>query len=359
MSHRRHRHRRLAQLTSWCDLEKKIKKAEVFLTYQNLIDGPPFAPQQLFQQAASSDGTTVNSWATTWIEQAKQNKERFGSFKGNDLGQLWGKHQYAPIIVAGSGPSLKGNAAKLRDRGAIPLISCLHNFHYLEDLGVKADYYVSLDAGHVTIEEVYEGGTKSQDEYWALTKEHTLLCHISTHPELLKKWQGKIYFFNCPIPDPAVAKQLHEVEPFHQYVSSGGNVLGACLYIAKGYLGASDIIFVGADFCFSYDHKFHAWDSKYDKSLGQCVQMTDIYGIKRLTWQSYANFKAWFDYVATTCPGHYINASEGGCLGAYPGGNMKQFEYMDLDDAFNMYNMNRHVRKQAEDPFGAEKIILF
>lgn len=336
-----------------------VKKAEIILQYQNLIDGPPEAPAQLHQRAASNDGPTVANWHPIWVKQAQANKARFGSFKGNDLGKLWGKHQFSPIIIAGSGPSLKGNAEKLRDRGAIPLVSCLHNFHYLEDLGVKADYYVSLDAGPVTIEEVYEGGSKSQDEYWALTKGHKLLCHISTHPDLLAKWQGEVYFFTCPIPDVQVEKELNEIESFHQYVSCGGNVLGACLYIAKGYLGANDIVFVGADFCFSYDHKFHAWDSKYDKSLGHCVHLTDVYGIRRVTWQSYMNFKHWFDYVATTCPGTYVNASEGGCLGSYPHGNIRQFKYMDLADALSSYNMNSHIKGQAQNPEQMQKVILF
>lgn len=336
-----------------------VRKAEIILQYQNLIDAPPVPDQELYRQACSNDGTTVQSWHHTWVAQAKANLERFGSFKENGIGKLWGKHQYSPIIVAGSGPSLKENAWKLKNKGKIPLVSCLHNFHFLEDLGVEVDYYVSLDAGPITIEEVSEGGSKSADEYFNMTKGKKLLCHISAHPELLKKWQGEVYFFNCPIPDPKVEAELNSIEPFGQYVSSGGNVLGACLYISKGYLGASDIVFVGADFCFSYDHKFHAWDSKYDKNLGHCVSLTDVYGIRRLTWQSYANFKSWFDYVSMRCPGTFINATEGGCLGSYPTGNIRSFKYMDLDHALDMYNMNLHLKVQAETPEVLQKQILF
>lgn len=336
-----------------------MKKVEVFVQYQNLIDEPPVPREVLYNQACSNDQTTVESWRPVWIKQTKENKETFGSFKDHGIGRLWGKHQNLPIIVAGSGPSLKNNAHLLKDRGNIPLVSCLHNFHYLEDLGCPADYYVSLDAGPVTIEEVYEGGSKSQDEYWALTADRTLLCFIGTHPDLLKKWQGEILFFNCPIPDETIDKELDEIEVFSSYVSTGGNVLGACFYIAKGYLGASTVIFVGADFCFSYDHKFHAWDSKYDKNLGHCMYLTDVYGIKRVTWRSYANFKAWFDNRALSVPGHYINASEGGCLGSYPEGNLSCFKYMDLADVFKAFNMNSHLKPLADKPEEKQKIVLF
>lgn len=336
-----------------------VKKAEVILQYQNLIDQPPVAPAGLYSQACSNDKVTISSWTPVWLQQTKANKERFGSFKDHGIGELWGKHKYQPVIVAGSGPSLKLNAEKLKERGEIPLISCLHNFHYFEDLGVKPDYYVSLDAGPITIEEVYEGGTKKEEEYWSATKEHTLLCYIGTHPELLKKWQGKIIFFNCPVPDETVEKTIDAIEPFNQYVSTGGNVLGACLYIAKGYLGASTIIFVGADFCFSYDHKFHAWNSRYDASIGHCVTLHDVFGNRRLTWQSYANFKSWFDYIALTVPGFYINATEGGCLGSYSSGNLSAFKYMDLDEALRTFHMISHTEAQAKNPEQKQKKILF
>jgi len=337
-----------------------VKKAEVYLSYQGLISEPPVARSALYSQACSNDGVTISSWRPTWIKHAKANKKRFGAFKDHSLGQLWGKGLYRPAIIAGAGPSLKGNAHLLKDRGeGIPLVSCLHNFHYLEDLGCPADYYVSLDAGEVVVEEVSEGGQRSADEYWALTKDRTLICYIGTHPELLEKWQGRVLFFNCPVPDDELKKALSEIETFGCHVSNGGNVLGACLYIAKGYLGASDIVFVGADFCFSYDHKFHAWDSKYDKHLGHCVSLTDVYGVRRLTWQSYANFKAWFDHIALTVPGTWVNATEGGCLGSYPTGNLAAFKYMDLADVFKTWRMLEHTRKQAFEPEADDKTILF
>jgi hypothetical protein len=336
-----------------------LKKAEVYLNYQPIMEGPPVTPKQLYTQSCSNDEVTISTWKDIWVNQTQENKKHFGSFADRGIGKHWNKFRHQPVIVAGSGPSLKGNAAQLKDRGDIPLISCLHNFHYLEDLGAKPDFYVTLDAGPVTIEEVTEGGTRSADEYWALTKDRKLLAFIGSHPDLLKKWQGEVYFFNAPIPGEGVAQKIAEIEPFYQFVSSGGNVLGASVYIAKSFLGAGPIIYVGADFCFSYDHKFHAWGSKYDKELGHCVQLYDVYGIPRLTWQSYANFKGWFEYVAMQVPGIWINASEGGCLGSYAGGNIAALRYMDLLDVYKMFHMNRHIECQVTEPSKESKIILF
>jgi hypothetical protein len=334
-----------------------MKKAEVILEYQNLIERPPATPAALYQQACSNDESTIKHWWHIWLANITANKSRFGSFAERSISSEFQKYQYGPAIVAGYGPSLKGNAHDLRNRGRIPLISCLHNFHYFEDLELNPEYYVTLDAGPVTIEEVTEGGTKSVDEYWDRTKDRTLIAFIATDPRLLEKWQGKILFFNSPLPNAELIKKIDEIEEFNHFLSTGGNVLGACLYFAKTILGAHQIIYTGADFCFGYDYRFHAWDSKYDANMGQTLWCTDIYGMKRKTWPSYFNFKAYFDSVAMRAPGIYYNCSEGGCLGSYPEGNIAAFRYMDLKDCLKMFNINDELKEQMADAKAQKKIL--
>lgn len=334
------------------------KQASVYLEYQNYIEQSPVSPQGLYQQACSADGVTVDSWRDTWIRQVKANRAVLGPFRDRSLGKLFNRHRHSPIFVLGSGPSLKKNANQLVGDHGIPIISCLHNFHYLEDLGVKVDYYVSLDAGPLTIDEVSEGGDPNID-YWEKTKDKKLLCYIGAHPNLLAKWKGEIYFFNCPIPDMSLMNEIDAIEKFKVLVSSGGNVLGACLYIAKAFLGCSTTIFLGADFSFSYDEKFHGWDSKYDARLGNYIRVTDIFGNKVKSWQSYMNFKAWFDWVAQTVPGEYINCTEGGTFGAYNEGNIRAVRQMDLLDCLLRFQMSEHMRPQIENPETADMRILF
>lgn len=330
-----------------------VRKAEVVLEYQPLLDAPPRSPKAMLQQACSNDQVTVSSWLPQWIEQYKHNQKKYGPFRDNSIGQLYGKFKNMPAIVAGSGPSLKNNVHLLKDRGPnMPLVSCLHNFHIMEDAEAAPDLYVTLDAGEVTVEEVWEGGSKDPDHYWALTEGRTLAAFCGTHPKLLEKWRGKVLFYNCTIPSKEYISAIEETEPFFTLVSNGGNVLGSAFYIAKCYLGCNPIVFIGADFAFSHGEapKFHGWDSKYDKDIGHCIRAVDVYGIPVKTWPSYSNFKAWFEYVAETVPGCYINCSEGGTLGSYPGGNLRSFEYMDLKDFYEAYGVSRHVKEQIETP---------
>ncbi len=327
-----------------------VRKREIVCEYQPYIDTAPVQQGGLIKQASSNDGPTIESWRDIWIANTKANHATHGPFKARSLGSLHGAHRLQPAIVIGSGPSLKLNAAGLKANPGIPVLSCLHNFHFLEDLGVKVDYYVSLDAGPVTVEEVSEGGSKSPEEYWAMTEGKTLLCYIGSHPDLLAKWRGKVYFFNCPVPDQSIRDQVAAIEPFNLHVGTGGNVLGAATYIAKAIFGCNPIALIGADFSFSYCEKFHGWDSKYDKDLGHYLKTTDVFGNSVKTWQSYANFKAWFDHVAQVCPGHWVNCTEGGTWGAYPQGNIRRVEQMDLEKFIEIYSLLNETKAQCEDP---------
>lgn len=316
-----------------------MKKREITLEYQNLIFEPPVEPAKLYAEACSNDDNTIKMWRETWLSNIRANHEKHGPFSASGIGSEFGKHRFKPIIIAGSGPSLKYNAKDLKDRRGIPLVSCLHNFHYMEDLGIAPEYYTTLDAGKITISEVSEGGSKSEDEYWEITKDRTLIAYVGTHPELINKWRGRILWYQAPVPDDIYREEAAKIEDFHQLMSTGGNVLGACLYFAKAVLGGSVTIFVGADFCFGYDRKFHSWDSKYDKVMGRCVPVVDIFGNKVPTWNSYAGFKKFFEVISLRVPGLYLNCTEGGALGSYPDGNLNSFKYMDLKQALDMFNM--------------------
>lgn len=335
------------------------RRAEILLEYQNYIESPPVRPNQLYGQACSNDIGTIDSWRQTWIDQTKANKKTFGSFKEHSAGKFYEINKHKPAIIAGAGPSLKVNAHHLKDRKGIMLISCLHNFHFMEDNEIYPEFYATLDAGPITIEEVSEGGKKTEEEYWEATRKHKLLAYTATHPKLLEKWRGEVYFYSAPVPDQDVANATHgDTEPFYLNISNGGNVLGASMYMAKAIMASNPIAFVGADFSFSYEKKFHAWDSKYDKDLGLVLKAIDVYGNKVLTWQSYYNFKCWFDYVSVKLPGIWINCTEGGILGAYPEGNIMSIRQMELVDFLKMYALHENMATQCTNPEIPDRRIL-
>lgn len=335
------------------------KTVEMDFEFMATIPGPPASPKEMYAQACSSDGVTVNHWRDIWIDNTKANHEKYGPFRDKSIGKLFGRDRHKPVVVIGSGPSLASNVDDLKLMTGIAKVSCLHNYHYMVDHGIDVDFYVSLDAGRVTLEEISEGGNKSEEEYLESTRGKTLLAYVGSHPDLLKSWRGEILFFTCALPDQETMGAYDAIEPFHVFVSTGGNVLGACTYIAKAILGANPIVFMGADFSFSYTKKFHAWDSKYDRDIGHAIRAIDVWGNRVLTWQSYYNFKTWFDWLVCNIPGHYINCTEGGLLGAYPEGNIAQVQQMRLKDLARIYSMHEELRKQCEDPATEERKLLF
>lgn len=340
-----------------------LKTVTMDFEYLNYISKPPTSGEEMYGNACASDKVTINTWRERWLSNIRDNKKEFGCFADSSVGELWGTNEHKPMIVMGSGPSLKNSIEGLQVNSKalnpIPVISCLHNYHFCVDNEIKVDYFVTLDAGDVTIEEISEGGKLSHEEYIESTKNKTLLAYIGSPLKLLKEWKGKIMFFSCPLPDAELIKEIQDIEQFNVVVSTGGNVLGACTYIAKSIMGSNPLCWLGADFCFSYDKKFHAWDSKYDGKLGQAMRSVDVYGNKVLTWRSYWQFKNFFDWVTLTIPGIYINASEGGTLGAYPEGNIDSIRQMTLKYFLRMYALHYEMRAMCAEPTKDFRKVLY
>lgn len=342
------------------------RSVEMTLQFQEYIPGPPVPDKEyLYHKACSGDGVTVVTWMDQWLEQLKANNEKY-DFHANSVMSEHGKYALKPCIIAGSGPSLKRNIKVLKENQVegMPLVSCLHNFAYFEDNGINVDYYINLDAGDITVEEMYQGGTKDPDYYWNLTKDRTLVTVTVGNPKLLEKWQGKILFFNVAPPDQNFMQKMWEISDFHVMFNVGGNSLGACLYMAKAILGCNPIAFIGADFCFDYTKKFHPFDSPYDKKFSGVVSATDVFGNRVYTWQSYLNFKSWFDYEACGgkggSPTLFINCTEGGTLGAYKEGNIQQILQWSLGEFLGMYGLHKMLPKLIKERWQKkEPVFLF
>jgi len=333
---------------------------EMRLEYQQTIPAPPENKEQMYAQACAGDNITMSTWRDMWLSHIKQNTQTY-DIKKNSAAKEWKKAQYQPVIVAGSGPSLKKNAHELKNRGKIKLVSCLHNFAYFEDNGTPADYYINLDAGDITISELSQGGVKEDKYYWEKTKDRTLVTALVGNPELLKRWKGKILFFNTIFPDASIMEESVKLCDFPLYFNMGGNALGACMYFAKAILGCNPVIYVGADFSFSYDRKFHPFDSPYDQQFSGVMPCTDVFGNRVYTWQSYWNFAKWFAFMACggqgNNPGLWINATEGGILGAYQEGNISQIMQMSLRQAISQYHITDNLKKIL-DPKCRDKLLI-
>lgn len=330
-----------------------LKTLEFDLELLPYLQASPMTPAQCQQQAVSNDAATIENWRETWIGNTKKNHEKHGPFKDSHVGQLFGILNQKPCIVLGSGPSLQNSIEALKTNKDIYVISCLHNFHYLVDNEIKVDLWVSLDAGPVTIEEISEGGKHDHEFYVEKTKDQKLALYVASDPGLVESWKGEKYWYSCGIPDDHIRNEIEAIEKFQVYVSNGGNVLGACMYIARGFMGANPICYAGADFAFGYKKNFHSWESKYDGKLGQYLLAHDIYGLPVKTWSSYRNFKLWFEGVSQRCPGLWINATEGGTLGSYHNGLIPSIKQMTMKDFLLMYTIHEELRYMCENPDNA------
>ncbi len=337
-------------------LEFSIEPSD--MCYQGTLDTPPMNNAQLYGQACSSDTITIESFIDQWLEHLKYITDKY-DVKANSVMQDFGKWGYKPMVCAGSGPSLKKNAMLLKNRDQVGLVSCLHNFGYLEDLECPADYYVTLDSQDITIEETLQGGKKNEAHYWSLTKDRTLVACLVANPKLLEKWRGRILFYNTVIPDQRYVEQIEKIA-FNCYFNTGGNALGAAYYMARAISGANPIALIGADFSFSPKKKFHSWDSPYDKMFSGVIPVTDIFGNRVFTWQSYYNFAKWFEFIALGGrgghPSLFYNCTEGGILGAYPNGNIKQIIQMPLSHFLHSYD---HHKSQKEMQDQNSTMLLF
>ena len=330
-----------------------IRTITLDLQYQPFIDGPPPSAGNIYQRACEGDESTLKQWRDIWISNYKKNKERFGNLSDYSIGKLYGNGlpPYSPSIVCGSGPSLKHSIEALKEnakmKNPLLVVSCLHNFGYFEDEGIHADFYLTLDAGEIVIEDIYEGRNKK--DYWEATKGKKLIAYACSPPRLFEQWQGEVYLFNCLMPDLKFRNDLNEIERFPHYLSTGGNALSACLYFAKIVLRSDVIHFVGTDFCFDFDGRtFHSYASHYD-TPGNFVLWPNVYGMLVKTWPSYLAFKFFLDHVACTVPGRYVNCSEG-LVGAYREGNIRQFTYMPLHAALIPYQMTERSFLKQIDP---------
>lgn len=333
------------------DLTSRVATSvQMKLAYQQYVPQPPAPKEALWKQACTNDEITSESWRDTWLKHIERNVTE-NDADNHMVSDEFAKHALKPVICVASGPSLKKNVERLKDAGDIPIISCLHNFGLLTDLGIKATY-VTLDAGQVVIPEMTEGGKKDKEYYLEASKECTLIAGLVSPPELIKMWRGETKFFNATIPDKAFMERMPQLTKNKWVYSVGGNTFGAAMYHAAWVWGCNPLALVGADFSFDYMHKFHSWDSAYDKQFAGVVPCTDVYGNRVYSWPSYQNFRAWTEFQAMGGQSQHnlqiINCTEGGTLGAYPHGNIMQVKQLRLQDFLDGYLRHKKLGDWVE-----------
>ena len=302
----------------------------------------------------NSNDISIWGWREHWKRNIANNLKEFGYFhRDHSIKCFQNELLNKPCILVGAGCSLEGNIQYLKaakEKG-IAIISSSHSFMYLSDIGIKPDFVVQLDAG-----------SQWGDYLKGDSKDIPLLVDVVSDTAPLKLWQGPIYFFSSAISSRTNACKFFRMErdricpedKLGTIIASGGHVGGAMLVIARTVMQSNRIIFVGYDYCFSPDKKFNPFDKAIDKSWidennGVHAtdpipegQIEDILGNICETDGSYISFKNVLEYsirllkLETLSKGgdvEFINACEGGSLGAIPGGLLKWIQYLRLEDA--------------------------
>ena len=325
------------------------------ILFQHYIEEPPQSKEEMFSFATRADGTTQNHFSDRWVNQLVQNAKEFNITECNAYEEA-GKQAYKPVIIAGSGPSLSKNLQILKDmRKDICLVSCLQNFKYFEDNGIQADYYVNLDAGDITLNQLFDD-KKSKDHYLNISKNRTLISVVCALPELIRSWKGKVKWYNMPTSYDPYLELSKKTFKKDFYFNIGGNVLGSCLYFAQAVLGAGSVIFVGADFSYSYSNNFYASSHVSDSrvfDVGNMMRVPDVFGVPVWTTPGYFGFKQWFDFMSmkgksgVKC--RYINCTEGGILGSYKEGNIRAIEQSDLETILRDLNHHKCLKDKINN----------
>ena len=334
----------------------------MILTYQPYVTQAPQTMQQQWDQACLADGKTSETWRDLWLDHIARNVEE-NDADSRTVEDMYGDYAHLPCLCVAAGPSLKRNFHSIKDVPEdLPVISCLHSFNKFVDEDTRCTAFVTLDAGDVVLRELYFGGKHPEQYYWDATKDYTLISGLVTPPELIKRWQGPVKFFNATIPDPRFMEIMPKTTKNTWVYSVGGSTYGAALYHAAWIWGCPELALAGADFAFDYMHKFHPWDSEYDTQFQGLVPCTDVYGNRVFSWPSYQNFRAWTEFQ---CQGSFakhniriINCTEGGTLGAYPHGNVMWIEQKNLVDWIDQHKRwSQYKDKMAEREPGSYMVM--
>lgn len=272
---------------------------------------------------AAQNERTLAHWRHAWIANARVNREERGPFGAHSVLELWGRGR-GPALCLGAGPSLESAVDDLRvaQRKGMRVLSCLRSFSFLESASISPDYYVTLDASPLITNHI-------TDALIERTIDKTLVAHVSTDPDVLRRWRGRILFFASPPQEASLSEEYDKIERFNVFVESGGNVFGSCVYIAKAILGANPVVLLGADLSFPPKGDSYAGGSPREDEDPILDGLTDICGAPVSTIPQYYAHKLWLDDVCSRVPGIWINCSEAGIVGAVPGG-------MNLTSPINM-----------------------
>ena len=311
------------------------------------------------------NSSTVNHFGQRWLSQGLENLPYIAEH--NSLSALGDSFKNVPMVLISPGPSLDKNIGQLKQLiGKALLVATQPAAKALSVAGIIPNIIILADPSDLTY----------QLEGVPMDKVDALLLGVSCHPDLYKKYSGKILTFNVNGGiDDWISDIFSDTVPS---VSSGGSVSTTALHIGM-YLKCDPIILVGQDLSMSND-KIYATNAAdgaisvnfkdNDKSLvyenisenyiksisnkkwaeasfsSKVELLPGYYGGFVKTKSDYAIFHSEFETAATnnklkTSPTVLLNCTEGGAF-------IRGFEHIALKDAITLID-NSHKKSQFVD----------
>lgn len=319
------------------------------------------------------NSSTVNHFGQRWLSQGLENLPYIAEH--NSLSALEDSFKNVPMVLISPGPSLDKNIGQLKQLiGKALLVATQPAAKALSVAGVIPNIIILADPSDLSY----------QLEDVQMDKVDALLLGVSCHPDLYKKYSGKILTFNV---NGGIDDWISDIfsDTVHR-VSSGGSVSTTALHIGM-YLKCDPIILVGQDLSMS-NGKIYATDAadgaisvKFkddDKSLiyenisenyiksinnkkwaeasfsSKVELLPGYYGGFVKTKSDYALFHSEFEIAAAnnklkTTPTVLLNCTEGGAF-------IKGFEHIALKDAITLVD-NSHKSKLVYGSIIRERLI--
>ncbi len=287
-----------------------------------------------------------------WIDNYFDNIRHLSKYPPLDV--LRDRLKGVPLVVAGAGPSLKKNAALLKEfKGKAVIIAAITAYKPLLNYGVVPDFIIASEK--VDLPEYF---TYGEDD-----KNTRLIAAEVSHPNMFsREVKDKFVFFN---PYMCLSSEHAGLWGSSYMLSSGGSVTTAALDVGV-MLGCDPIVFIGQDLSFGENEThapggvYVAQDIKIDRDTGTVTVEEDYVTLKEkarsrfnLQWLKgldgkpvpskfdWVTFHQWFEsYVGILKqkgnPVKVINATEGG---AY----IEGMEHTTLRDV-----LERHVREEID-----------
>lgn len=290
-------------------------------TYPDIVEQALELPPEV-DDSMVIDATTLHRFIPAWMDNIREN---FANMKnGLDVREI--PKTDLPTLIIGGGPSLYRNnhLQLLADHGFDGVIfatdrvlkDCL-------DVGVVPDYVCVLDGQEGVISFVDH---QIVDDY--AEQIGAIMC-ATTHPKVVKRWGGKIYWFSNSISEniaPNVSYLLHHLLKKTE-ITTAGHVSSLGWSVAHT-IGSREIVLIGVDLSYPrdtpmeetcyYDNYVTAFGGDAEKIREQYTTYrheyfgTDCY--YDTVFDAYLKFSMGHFALASDTGTTIINCTEGGAI---------------------------------------------